>query len=158
MVDCVDIKTRSRMMAGIGSRDTAPERLVRHALHRLGFRYRLNDRRLPGTPDLVFPRYHAVIMVHGCFWHGHDCFLFRLPATRTAFWAAKIDSNRTRDQKVRQSLSSQGWRILTIWECALKGRLRQGPGQVATLASEWLRSDSPQAEVRGAEAPSLAVF
>lgn len=138
-------------MAGIGSRDTAPERLVRHALHRLGFRYRLNDRRLPGTPDLVFPRYHAVVMVHGCFWHGHDCSLFRLPATRTMFWAAKIDGNRSRDQKVQQHLVEAGWRVLTIWECALKGRLRQDPNHLALRVSQWLRSDVPCHDIRGTQ-------
>ncbi|NKD77979.1 DNA mismatch endonuclease Vsr [Haematospirillum sp. H1815] len=149
MVDCVDKETRSRMMAGIGSRNTVPERVVRSALHRLGFRYRLNDKRLPGTPDLVFPRYRAVIMVHGCFWHGHDCPLFRLPATRTAFWAAKIEGNRTRDQNVQQRLVAAGWRVLTIWECALKGRLRQDPGYLARQVSRWLRDDLPCHAIRG---------
>lgn len=149
LVDCVDKATRSRMMAGIGSRNTAPERVVRSVLHRLGFRYRLNDKRLPGTPDLVFPRYRAVIMVHGCFWHGHDCALFRLPATRTAFWAAKIEGNRTRDQNVQRCLVEAGWRVLTIWECALKGRLRQDPGYLAGQVSRWLRDDLSCHAIRG---------
>src|SRR3546814_10547828 len=94
MADVVSIDVRSRMMSGIRSTNTKPEMILRRGLHAAGFRFRLHDRRLPGKPDLVFPRYSAVLFAHGCFWHGHNCHLFRLPATRTDFWAAKIDRNR----------------------------------------------------------------
>src|SRR3546814_5856307 len=94
MADVVSIDVRSRMMSGIRSTNTKPEMILRRGLHAAGFRFRLHDRRLTGKPDLVFPRYSAVLFAHGCFWHGHNCHLFRLPATRTDFWAANINSNR----------------------------------------------------------------
>src|SRR3954470_16295918 len=90
MADVVSSGVRSRMMAGIRGTNTAPEMILRRALHAEGFRYRLHDRRLPGKPDMVFPRHHAVIFAHGCFWHGHDCHLFKWPSTRPEFWQTKI--------------------------------------------------------------------
>src|SRR5574344_1068154 len=97
MADIFDPENRSALMAGIRSRDTAPEIALRKALFARGLRYRIHDRTLPGTPDLVFPRFLAVIFVNGCFWHAHDCHLFRLPASRGEFWEAKLNSNRARD-------------------------------------------------------------
>ena len=94
MTDIVDRKTRSRMMSGIRSRNTRIEITVRKRLFSLGFRYRINDRRLPGKPDMVFPKYRAVIFTHGCFWHGHDCKYFRLPSSNRDFWQAKISRNK----------------------------------------------------------------
>ena len=107
-------------MSGIRGTDTKPELVLRRGLHQLGFRYRLHDRRLPGTPDLVFPRYNAVIFVNGCFWHGHDCHLFRWPKTREKFWKSKITGNMQRDTRNWGLLEAEGWRILVVWECALK--------------------------------------
>ncbi|OYX51278.1 MAG: very short patch repair endonuclease [Sphingomonas sp. 32-66-10] len=149
MADIVSTAVRSRMMSGIRSTNTKPEMILRKGLHRLGFRFRLHDRRLPGSPDLVLPKHGAVLFAHGCFWHGHDCHLFRLPSTRTDFWLAKINRNREVDGRSHASLRDQDWRIGVIWECALKGRARLPHNDVIDTCSEWLRSDQPELEVRG---------
>lgn len=120
MTDVVSPEVRSRMMSGIRGKDTQPEMLVRKALHRMGFRYRLHDKKLPGHPDLVFPKYRAVIFVHGCFWHGHDCRYFKWPKTRPDFWRNKIEGNQERDTRNIKKLEESGWRILVIWECELR--------------------------------------
>lgn len=150
MPDIVSAATRSRMMAGIRSTDTRPELAIRKALHANGFRYRLHARNVPGRPDMAFPRYRAALFVNGCFWHGHDCHLFRLPGTRTDFWTAKIERNRQRDAKVRQQLLDNAWRTLTIWECAIKGRETLGLPHVVARASAWLRTSHEILEIRGA--------
>ncbi|MFD1557993.1 very short patch repair endonuclease [Paraburkholderia silviterrae] len=137
MVDVVDTATRSRMMSGIRARNTKPERLVRSLLHRRGFRFRLDVRELPGRPDIVLPRYRAVVFVHGCFWHGHQCALFKWPATRPEFWRAKIARNRTNDAKALAALAAQGWRVAVIWECALRGAA-QDPQAVVERLARWL--------------------
>src|SRR4051812_28450825 len=118
-MDVVSPQTRSRMMAGIRGRNTKPERVLRHALFALGLRYRINVRSLPGTPDLVFPRWRAVVEVHGCFWHGHDCRYFKWPTQNASFWRAKIERNRQVDQEAEHALKNAGWRVGTVWECAL---------------------------------------
>ena len=105
--------------------DTNPERALRKALHKLGFRYVIGDKRLPGTPDLVFPKYRAVVFVHGCFWHGHYCRQGRAPSTNVGYWVQKIQANRERDFRKEQALGNLGWRILTVWECQLKGASRE---------------------------------
>jgi len=139
------------MMAGIRGNDTKPELVIRRGLHALGFRFRLHDRHLPGAPDLVLPRWRAVILIHGCFWHGHDCSLFRWPGTRQDFWRTKIGRNRERDMEVEALLDAAGWRIMTVWECSLKGRGKIGAGQVIALVVEWLKSGQGQGEIRGME-------
>jgi len=149
MADILTPTQRSQMMARIRGKDTEPEFLVRRALHRRGFRYRLHDKRLPGKPDLVFPGLHAVILVHGCFWHGHDCHLYRLPSTRPVFWLGKSERNRANDEKVEKRLEELGWRQMVIWECALRGKERLPPDAVADEAAGWLRSSVPTAEIRG---------
>lgn len=108
------------MMSGIKSRNTKPEIHVRKALFRRGFRFRLHDKKLPGKPDIVLPKYHAVILIHGCFWHGHDCRYFKIPKTRTEFWMDKIRSNKNRDQRDVEKLIALGWRVGIIWECVLR--------------------------------------
>lgn len=111
-------------MARIKGMDTRPEALLRSALHRAGYRFRKNDRRLPGAPDIVLPRYHTVIFVHGCFWHGHrGCKDFVWPKTRTDFWRNKIMSNRRRDVENRKRLEADGWQVIEVWECEV-GRKR----------------------------------
>ena len=124
-----DIKTkesRSYNMSRIRSKNTKPEEIVRKFLFRKGFRYRKNDKRLPGTPDIVLPKYRTVIFVHGCFWHGHDgCKYFVMPKTRTEFWQAKIERNKERDSENQQQLASMGWHCITIWECQLKPKARE---------------------------------
>jgi len=147
MVDVVDSATRSRMMSGIRGRNTKPEILIRSLLHRQGFRFRLHVRDMPGKPDIVLPRYRAVVFVHGCFWHGHNCPLFKLPGTRPDFWSEKIERNQNNDNRAKAALLADGWRVGVIWECALRGAGRNIEGVAQSLA-EWLRSDTPLIEVR----------
>jgi DNA mismatch endonuclease (patch repair protein) len=147
--DVVDAPTRSRMMSGIRGKNTKPELLIRRALHRLGLRYRLHDKGLPGCPDLVFPKRRAVIFVHGCFWHGHDCHLFKWPGSRQEFWREKIEGNRKRDVAVVEKLRNQSWRVLSIWECALRGESAAFQESVAQRAAEWVRSENPLHTIRG---------
>lgn len=137
------------MMAGIRGRDTRLEVRIRTALHALGFRYKLHDRHIPGRPDIVLPRFRAAVFVHGCFWHGHDCALFRMPASRTEFWQAKIDSNRERDSRVRQEIAALGWRQLVIWECAVRGRTRMDFAEAVSRAASWITGDAKSGELRG---------
>lgn len=113
-------------MAAIHSKNTRPELIVRHYLWRAGFRYRLNNPRLPGHPDLVLRRYRTCIFVNGCFWHGHEgCRYFRMPHTNTAFWEAKIHRNQERDRREQQRLAQMGWHCITVWECQLKPAVRE---------------------------------
>jgi len=148
MVDIVDSATRSRMMSGIHGRNTKPEILIRSLLHRRGFRFRLHVRDLPGKPDIVLPRYHAVVFVHGCFWHGHDCPLFRWPNTRPEFWREKIERNRANDHKVTEALLASGWRVGIVWECAMRGQGKDIEG-VAQSMADWIHSNVPFVEERG---------
>ncbi len=134
-------------MSGIRGRNTRPEITVRRLLHRRGFRFRLHVRNLPGKPDIVLPRYRAVIFVHGCFWHGHDCPLFRMPGTREEFWRDKIGRNRANDQKARDALLAAGWRVAVVWECALRGAGKD-PENVAARLEGWLRGGENSAEIR----------
>ena len=125
MTDVHDIKTRSFNMSQIKSKDTKPELLVRKFLFANGFRYRLNDKKLPGKPDLVFPKLKTVIFVHGCYWHGHEnCKYFVVPKTRTDWWLDKIESNSQRDRENFLRLRRQDWKVITIFECRLKPRKR----------------------------------
>ena len=147
MADVVDAETRSRMMAGIRGKETQPERVLRRALHALGVRYRLHDKRLPGRPDLVFPKYRAVCLVHGCFWHRHEgCRYATSPATRPEFWQRKFAENVARDKRNEQELRAAGWRVATVWECALK---KEPAAQVAGRLESWLRGDTTTFEAAG---------
>ena len=113
---------RSQIMRAVKGQDTGPEMLVRRLVHRLGYRFRLHRADMPGKPDLVFPGRKAVILVHGCFWHGHDCPRgARIPKANRAYWMAKIARNVARDAATRKRLRASGWRVLTLWECRLKG-------------------------------------
>lgn len=143
-------------MAAIRGADTKPELMVRKSLHARGFRFRLHARDLPGRPDLVLPKHSAVIFVHGCFWHGHDCSLFRWPSTRKEFWEAKIGTNRERDARAAGLLSGDGWRVGEIWECALKGPDRLDPAVVTDRCSAWLHSPASHMTLRGKPSPARA--
>lgn len=112
--------SRSRLMARVRNRDTAPELQLRSLLHGAGYRFRLHRADLPGTPDIVLPRFWTAIFVHGCFWHGHNCPKGARPSTNVEFWNTKLDGNRQRDQKVRAALQREGWAVLTVWECELR--------------------------------------
>ena len=111
----VDKETRSRMMSGIHGKNTKPEMLIRKGLHALGFRYRLHSLKLPGKPDIILPKYRAIILINGCFWHAHNCHLFKWPSTRKEFWEAKILSNKKRDLENLKQYSDAGWKTLVIW-------------------------------------------
>jgi DNA mismatch endonuclease (patch repair protein) len=137
------------MMAGIKGKNTNPELLLRKGLHARGFRFRLHDKSLPGTPDIILPRYRAVIFAHGCFWHGHDCHLFKWPKTREEFWRAKIGRNQELDAKAEATLAKTDWRYAVIWECALKGRTRLPIEDVLASCTEWIRSEVARLEIRG---------
>jgi len=149
MADVVDKKTRSRMMSGIRGKDTRPELIIRRNLHAQGFRYRLHDNKLPGKPDMVFPKYRAVILVNGCFWHGHDCHLFKWPGSREDFWRNKISRTKERDRENIAALLAGGWRVLQIWECAIKGKERLPIDLIGKQAASWLESQKQQLDIRG---------
>lgn len=146
MVDVVDAVTRSRMMGGIRGKNTKPEIRLRKALHRIGLRFRLHDRHLPGSPDLVFPKWRAVVFVHGCFWHQHSgCRFATMPATRTDFWRTKFDSNLQRDRRQIEELEQLGWRVATTWECSLK--TDETVAEAAAELLNWLHSSEPSREI-----------
>lgn len=142
------------MMSGIKGKNTKPELLIRKALHQQGFRYKLHDKSLPGKPDLVFPRYRAVIMVNGCFWHGHRCHLFKWPKTRPEFWRKKIERNIQKDSENLDGLQVLEWRVLTIWECTMKGRERIPMDEIVSQTADWLASDKTSMEITGNDSQS----
>ncbi|MGB8684288.1 MAG: very short patch repair endonuclease [Candidatus Binatus sp.] len=148
MADIVSRAVRSRMMAGIRSKNTRPEILIRYELFARGYRYRLHVSTLPGKPDLVFPKLRAVIFVHGCFWHRHACPLFKWPSTNVTFWRTKILGNCAVDRRVLKQLKIADWRVLTIWECSLKGAKRAEIDRVVKAATQWLDSHSRVAEIQ----------
>lgn len=121
MTNVVPLDRRHYIMSQVHSTSTKPELKLRRALWRLGFRYHVNDRHLPGSPDIVLPKHHTVIFVHGCFWHGHNgCKFYSVPKTNVAFWTAKIARNQERDQEVWRKLEAKGWAVIIVWECELK--------------------------------------
>lgn len=140
---------RRMCMSSIRATNTKPEMIVRQGLHALGLRYRLHDRKLPGRPDLVFAGHRALLFVHGCFWHGHNCPLFKLPATRTDFWEAKIAGNRSRDAKALDALNAAGWRNLVVWECSMRGRARLPLDELLGRCFQWITQRLPSAEIGG---------
>jgi DNA mismatch endonuclease (patch repair protein) len=148
-MDRVNSEKRSEMMSGIRSRNTRPEIIIRKGLFHNGFRYRINDKTIFGKPDMSLKKYHAVIFVHGCFWHGHaGCGNFRIPSSNSAFWADKIDANRRRDADVLNYLHATGWRICVIWECAIRGKKQLSllDGTIDKIA-RWILSDAVWLEV-----------
>ncbi|MBX3492526.1 MAG: DNA mismatch endonuclease Vsr [Parvibaculum sp.] len=120
MADTRTPTQRSAIMRAVGSRDTKPEIVVRRLAHRLGYRFRLHVKNLPGKPDIVFPRLGKIVLVHGCFWHGHRCRYGRLPKSRLDFWEPKIEANRVRDKRTLKSLRFLGWQVLVVWQCQTK--------------------------------------
>jgi DNA mismatch endonuclease (patch repair protein) len=142
MTDVVDVATRSRMMAGIQGKNTKPEILIRKALHARGFRFRLHVKDLPGKPDLVLPKYRALILVHGCFWHGHACKYFKVPKTRPEFWLEKIGKNQRRDSLQEEALKAMGWRVLVVWECAVRSMSKGKSSLLVDLIASWLKNGS----------------
>lgn len=145
MVDIVSPEVRSRIMSRIRGKDTKPERIVRSFLHRMGFRFRLHRRDLPGNPDIVLPKYRSVVFVHGCFWHRHQCANNRPPKSRVQFWQQKLNDNQQRDQRNQKELQDAGWHVHIVWECEL-----DSPKRLEDLIREIGRggvySSSPEAD------------
>lgn len=133
-MDSLTPERRSALMKRVKRLDTKPELTLRKALHKLGLRYVIGDKHLPGTPDLAFPKHKTAVFVHGCFWHGHDCRQGRAPTTNVGYWAPKIEANRARDARKGQALRDLGWRVFIVWECELK--VARKDETVAALASK----------------------
>ena len=140
MADIVTREVRSRMMSGIRGKNTKPEIAIRHCLHKKG---------LPGNPDIVFAQYKAVILVNGCFWHGHDCYLFKWPSSRAEFWKTKIEGNKLKDTETLNKLKELGWKVLVIWECAIKGKNKWPMNRIIDVTTDWLVRGNGFYEIRG---------
>lgn len=149
MADVLSAAQRSYCMSRIRGKDTKPEHIIRRGLFSLGFRYRLHRRDLPGCPDLILPKHRAVIFIHGCLWHGHDCHMFKWPSTNADFWRRKITTNRANDSKVIARLIELNWRVLTIWECALRGRGRRNSTKLLASVARWLLSSRRRGRIEG---------
>ena len=137
-------------MSGIKNKNTKPELMIRGGLHVRGFRFRIHSPNSPGKPDLALARYRAAIFVHGCFWHGHNCHLFKMPSTRPEFWRAKIARNVERDKRVSSLLLQSGWRHLVIWECALKGKSKLDFEALMDYVHDWINGDTIATKIVGA--------
>lgn len=154
-MDRITKEARSRNMAKIRSKDTKPEVFLRKALHKAGFRYRLNCSKLPGKPDIVLKKYGAVIFVNGCFWHGHQgCPKSRIPETNRDFWLKKIESNMARDEKNIKELRKDGWRVLVVWTCAF-GNKKLSENTVEETIS-WLKSSDEFRGISNQQPPERA--
>ena len=141
-MDVLTPAQRQLNMSRIRSRDTQPELLIRRGLHAQGFRFRLHQRQLPGWPDLALPCHHTVIFVNGCFWHSHGCHISRMPETHREYWQPKLDRTVQRDRDAIDALQVAGWRVVVVWECALRGRTRLAAGGAVAKVSNFIRTDS----------------
>lgn len=152
MVDIVPSAKRSQMMSGIKGKNSLPEMQVRRALFAMGYRFRLHRRDLPGTPDIILPRHRVAVFVHGCFWHAHQgCKYAKTPSTRTEFWTNKLRGNVERDRLATEKLVEMGWRVLNVWECAMRNT--GAAAQMPKVMHQWIGSDSSFGEI---SAQSLA--
>ena len=147
MADVHSKAIRSKNMRAIATRDTAIEKRIAPLLTSIGFNWRAQDASLAGKPDFVIDEYRCVIFTHGCFWHRHHCYLFKVPATRTEFWMTKINSNVARDRRDAEQLRAEGWRVLIIWECALRGRLKLTDAALCERIEEWVCDGGDMAEI-----------
>ena len=147
-MDIVDVETRSRMMSGIGTTNTKPELIVRKLLFAQGFRYRLHRKDLPGRPDIALPKYNVAIFVHGCFWHCHDCHLFKWPKSNAAFWRKKILGNRERDTRKAKQLRAIGWDVMTVWECAVRGKQDAQLIALGSRMGDWIVAESKRCRTK----------
>jgi DNA mismatch endonuclease (patch repair protein) len=147
MADVFTPQKRSEFMSAVRTTGTRPEQVIAKALFARGFRYRIGVKGLPGKPDLVFPKWKALILVHGCFWHGHDCHLFKWPKSRVEFWETKIYGNRARDARQREQLHELGWRVCIVWECATRQTSVRLDAHVDSI-QEWLKGTAVELEIR----------
>jgi len=158
LMDVLSPSDRHKNMSHIRSKNTRPEKLIRSALFKAGFRYRICDKRYPGKPDLIFPKYHAVIFINGCFWHAHEgCRYFVVPKTNQGFWLNKFDTNKRRDEETLEYYRKQCWRVCVVWECAIRGKDSRAKVELATNEIIlWLEeSVSPFLELSGPPASFL---
>ena len=147
MADVHDKATRSKNMRAIGAQNTAIEKRMAVLLDSLGLQWLAQDARLPGRPDFTLDDYRCVIFTHGCFWHHHDCYLFKVPATRTDFWLNKIGANVARDERDIRQLMASGWRVLVVWECALRGREKLTDLALSERLEEWICGGEGSAQI-----------
>ena len=147
MADIVSRAKRSEMMSGIRGKDTRPELIIRCGLFRRGFRFRVHVTNLPGKPDIVLAKYKAVILVNGCFWHGHECSLFKWPSSRVDFWRNKIEANKKHDIELLGLLKARRWRILVVWECATKGREKWPAEKLLDAIEKWVLEGTEYSEI-----------
>lgn len=150
MADIISPEQRSALMSRIRGKNTRIELEVRKGLHALGFRYRLGGAGLPGKPDIVLPKHRTVVFVHGCFWHRHDCHLFRWPKSRPGFWKEKITANQERDRRAAAKLKDLGWKVETIWECELRGHSPAQRAEVILALAEHIRNGDSNDRTREA--------
>lgn len=148
-MDVLSSEQRRLNMSRIRGRDTGPEILVRKALHAKGHRFRLHRRDLPGSPDLVLPKWRVAVFVHGCFWHRHACPYFKMPTTRREFWEQKITRNVQRDVEAQTALKVAGWRTLIVWECALRGRQKLTPDELMDAIENFMMTGETAHEIQG---------
>jgi DNA mismatch endonuclease, patch repair protein len=152
-VDSMSREARSRIMSAIRGKDTGPELILRSALFARGFRFRVNCKGLPGKPDIKLTKHRALVLVHGCFWHGHHCRYFRPPAGNSSFWEEKIGRNRERDLRDVEALREAGWRVCVVWECAIrKAASGKDAGLLVDSLEKWIRGKSPFLELFDPEA------
>jgi len=153
MADIFSASARSLMMSRIRNSNTAPELAVRKLLFARGLRYQLHRKDLPGKPDIVFPRFKAVILIHGCFWHlhGNGCYLSKRPSSNTEFWDTKFSKNKDRDKKVEEKLLSMGWRVCTIWECAVRGKKPEQLTDLVDIIFSWLHNNEEKFETEAVQ-------
>jgi DNA mismatch endonuclease (patch repair protein) len=149
MSDILNPAERSKRMSNIRQKDTDLERSVRSTLHKLGFRFRISRRDLPGTPDIVLPKWNTAVFVNGCFWHAHDCHFFRLPGNRASWWESKLKKNVGRDRDKTAALQQLGWRVLVVWKCALMGKTRLSDSEFESLLSRAIVQPFRLLEIRG---------
>jgi len=157
MADVHNPATRSKNMRAIGTRDTAIEKRLAALLSASGFAFTVQDATLPGRPDFVLQDYRCIIFTHGCFWHHHHCELFKVPATRTEFWLEKIGKNVERDKRDLTRLCEQGWRVMVIWECALRGKRKLSDAALTERLEEWICGGDGSAQIDTQGIAPLAV-
>lgn len=157
MADVLTPEQRHNCMSSVRRENTSPELFLRSILHKAGLRYRLHDRRLRGSPDIVFPRFRAVLFVHGCYWHSHGCYKATLPRSRRKFWKEKFRQNRERDMRDVRSLCKENWRVMIVWQCALKGKESFSPDEIVNIIQRWLHSSDSFCECPNSRASFFPV-